>query len=70
MTAACALCGKALGRDEIAITKKLVNRGAKQFYCIPCLAERFSVTERDILDKIAYFRAQGCTLFAQEEGNG
>ncbi len=66
----CAACGRILSRDETAITKKLVNRGATHFYCVTCLAARFQVTEADINEKIAWFRAQGCTLFTNEEGVG
>lgn len=59
----CKDCGKALTRDEVAVTKKLVNRGATSFSCVGCLARYFEVTEDDITERIAYFRASGCTLF-------
>ena len=62
---ACACCGKILTPDEIAVTKKLINRGATAFFCVGCLARRFDVTPQDILDRIAYFRETGCTLFAK-----
>ena len=39
----CVHCGAALSRDETALTKKLINRGAKEFLCLPCLADRFQV---------------------------
>ena len=60
----CAECGRPLVPDEIAATRKLVNRGAARFYCVSCLARIFDVREQDILDRIAWFRSQGCTLFA------
>ena len=65
----CKSCGRALTKDEIAVTKKLVNRGAREFYCVSCLARRFEVTEADIEERIAYFKRTGCTLFTvkQEE---
>ena len=63
----CVGCGRRLTRDEIAVTKKLVNRGATSFLCVPCLARRFEVTEADIRERIAYFRSTGCTLFAPGE---
>ena len=63
MTAACAACGQALSADEIAVTKKLINRGTREFFCVKCLAARFEVTPQDILDRIAYFKETGCTLF-------
>ncbi len=59
----CIQCNKPLTKDEIAITKKLVNRGAVSFYCLHCLASHFEVTEEDIIDKIQYFKESGCTLF-------
>ena len=59
----CASCGASLSRDEIAVTKKLINRGATAFFCISCLAKHFDVTPQDIQDRIAYFREMGCTLF-------
>ncbi len=63
----CALCGRPLTPDEVAVTKKLVNRGAASFFCVDCLAARFDVTPDDIRERIAYFRASGCTLFSQEQ---
>ncbi len=53
--------------DEIAVTKKLINRGTASFYCVDCLAAYFAVTPADIRERIAYFRAAGCTLFKSEE---
>ncbi len=67
MTGCCASCGCALSADEVAVTKKLVNRGAVSFYCVNCLAAYFEVTPDDIRERIAYFRASGCTLFKPEE---
>ena len=63
----CCRCGRPVTRDEVAVTKKLVNRGATSFLCVPCLARRFEVTEADIRERIAYFRSTGCTLFAPGE---
>ncbi len=63
----CLQCGAALTKDEIAVTKKLVHRGATAFYCVPCLAKRFEVTEDVIRERITYFRSAGCTLFETEQ---
>lgn len=60
----CVSCGRPLTADEIAVTKKLVNRGATSFYCVDCLAAYFAVTPDDIRERIAYFKASGCTLFS------
>ncbi len=59
----CKNCGKALSRDEIGLHKKIVNRGAKEHLCIECLSAHFHVPVELLLEKIAQFRAQGCTLF-------
>lgn len=59
----CRECGKALKKDEIALTKKLINRGASSFLCLSCLAARFDVDVATLEDKIREFREAGCTLF-------
>ena len=66
MKAACAECGRPLTPDEVAVTKKLVNRGATAFLCVDCLARRFAVQREDILERIAYFKEMGCTLFSPD----
>lgn len=63
MNERCETCSRELTRDEIALSKKLVNRGTTRFWCISCLAEHFQVTEADLEQKILDFRAMGCTLF-------
>ncbi|MBQ7655391.1 MAG: hypothetical protein IJS41_02675 [Clostridia bacterium] len=63
MTFSCVACGRPVTRDEIAVTKKLINRGMTAFYCVPCLAAYFEVKPEDILERIRYFRQMGCTLF-------
>ena len=60
---ACVRCGRPLEADEIALTKKLVNRGASRFCCLSCLAAHFDVPEEALRKKIAEFREMGCTLF-------
>ena len=60
----CKACGTPLTRDDIGAHKKLINRGASSFLCIPCLARHFSVEESLIRQKVEEFRKSGCTLFA------
>jgi hypothetical protein len=62
-TLLCSKCGTPISSDEIAVTRKLINRGAREFYCVSCLADWFEVRPEDILERIEYFRASGCTLF-------
>ena len=63
----CQICSRPLHPDEKALTRKLVNRGTTQFYCLSCLARRFDVTEDDLREKIREFREMGCTLFTVRE---
>jgi DNA-directed RNA polymerase subunit RPC12/RpoP len=60
----CIACGKELTRDEIGLHKKLVNRGATEYKCKPCLAAFFRITEEQCDEMIAHFRETGCTLFS------
>ncbi|MBQ8159539.1 MAG: hypothetical protein IJ083_02215 [Clostridia bacterium] len=60
----CQACGQALSADEVAVTRKLISRGATSFLCIPCLAAHFEVRPEDIEERIRYFRETGCTLFS------
>ena len=60
---ACCDCGKALKKDEIALTRKLIDLDADEFYCIACLAEYIGCTVSDLEIKIQEFKEQGCTLF-------
>lgn len=59
----CKNCGKELEKDEIAIYKRMVNRGATEYLCIGCMAAYFNVGEDLIREKIEHFRKMGCTLF-------
>ena len=60
----CVRCGAVLGKDDIAMTRKMINRGAQEFFCIPCLADHFELTEAVLREKIKEFKAMGCTLFS------
>ena len=61
--ARCVRCGALLTKDDIGLTRKMVNRGAKDCFCLPCLAEHFQVSQQVLREKIREFRAMGCTLF-------
>lgn len=63
MSPTCLSCGAPLTGDDIGAHKKLINRGATAFLCIPCLAKHFKVEEKLIRDKIVQFKKDGCTLF-------
>lgn len=59
----CIKCGAKLTRDDIGLHRKLVNRGAREFMCIHCLAEKFKVPVERLREKIEEYKAYGCTLF-------
>lgn len=60
----CYICGKkSLTKDEVGLTKKIIDKKTSQFYCLHCLAEQLEVTEDELLAKVEEFKAEGCTLF-------
>ena len=61
--ALCTGCGVRLSRDDIGLTKKLINRGATTFLCKRCLAGKFQMTIADCDNLIEHFRASGCHFF-------
>lgn len=60
----CAACGKSgLSKNEIGISKKLIDPAGENLYCLSCCAEYLEVSEQDILDKIEEFKEDGCVMF-------
>lgn len=60
----CYTCGKkALSKKEIGLTKKLLDKESKRFYCLDCLAEYLEVDIEFLLAKLEEFKEQGCNLF-------
>lgn len=59
----CCDCGKNVKKDEIALTQKLIDPDAVEFYCLTCMAEYIGCSEEDLHVKIQEFKEQGCTLF-------
>jgi predicted nucleic-acid-binding Zn-ribbon protein len=60
----CYVCGKEnLSKDEIGLTKKLLDKNTKRFYCLDCLAEYLEVDTEFLLEKVEEFKKQGCKLF-------
>lgn len=60
----CYVCGKTpLTKNEIGLTKKLMDQKAKSFYCIDCLADYLEVTTEELEAKIEEFKEEGCKLF-------
>lgn len=63
----CKKCGKSLTSDEIALYKKLFNRGAIEYLCINCCAEYLEVPKLILMQKIEQFKEMGCTLFDENK---
>ena len=59
----CCDCGCDVKKDEIALTQKLIDPDAEDFYCLTCMAEYIGCSEEDLHVKIQEFKEQGCTLF-------
>ena len=64
MKSECSVCGKTpLTKEEVGLTKKIIDRKAKSFYCLDCLAEYLEVTTEELLAKVEEFKNEGCSLF-------
>ena len=61
----CLRCGQPVTRDEIGLTKKLINRGTTQWLCYTCMSRHFDVTVDVLRRKVEEFREMGCLLFEQ-----
>ena len=59
----CIGCGAVLTFNDIGAHKKFINRGDKTFYCQLCLCKKLDIPHSMMLEKIEYFKKQGCTLF-------
>lgn len=60
----CKRCGVELTLDDIRIHKKMISRGATEYFCIDCLAWYANTTREDIEKYIAYLKQTGiCQLF-------
>ena len=59
----CMKCGGGFGSYDIALHKKMINRGATEYMCSACLADWLKIDEEMLLSKVEQFKKQGCTLF-------
>lgn len=60
----CYICEKeALSKNEIGLTRKLLNKNSSRFYCLDCLADYLEVESEFLLAKVEEFKEQGCDLF-------
>lgn len=59
----CCECSKSLKKDEVALSRKLIDVDTEDYYCLDCMAEYFGCEVEDLRIKIQEFKEQGCTLF-------
>ena len=59
----CCDCGKTLTKDEIGLTRKLIDDEPAEYYCLTCMSEYLGCSIEDLQIKIQEFKEQGCTLF-------
>ncbi len=59
----CKDCNKTLSKDEIALTKKLIDSNAEEFLCLDCMSSLLDCSVDDLKIKIEEFKEQGCSLF-------
>ena len=62
-TKVCTDCEKVLSKDEVALSRKLIDPDTTEYYCLDCMAENFGCSVEDLKIKIQEFKEQGCTLF-------
>lgn len=59
----CTRCSQALSRDEIGLSRKLINRGTTSFYCFACLEDMFHIPRTKLDEMIEAYRSAGCSMF-------
>ena len=64
----CCDCGVKLSKDEIALSKKLLDIDTEEFYCLSCMATYIGCDENDLKMKIAEFKEQAVRFFCKEDG--
>jgi len=62
----CEGCQGPLGNLEIALNLKLRGRAVSRFCCLSCLAERLGCTRETLREMAAFYKGNGCELFARE----
>lgn len=65
MSDRCIVCGQTLGRNDIGLHKKLIERSEeKNFLCKACIADKLRCDPALLDEKVKQFREAGCLLFA------
>ncbi|GEM_PF-2220489 len=59
----CDTCGVPIDEIQVGLSKKLINRGTKIFWCADCLSKMSGYPKEVFPDMVVRFRRMGCTLF-------
>ena len=59
----CRLCEGDVDKTARALCQKLLDRDAKKFFCLACLADFLDTTEDELREKAEEFKNEGCELF-------
>lgn len=59
----CKDCSKKLKKNDVALSMKLYGRQIKEFKCLKCIAKDMNCTQKDLRERIEYFKHNGCDLF-------
>ncbi len=59
----CIICSSKVEKNAIGLYRKLIEKNAKKFMCLKCLANHLDTSTDDLLEKIDDFKATGCKLF-------
>ena len=62
----CEDCSATLDNMETSLNLKLRGRAVGTFYCLRCLGDRMDCLPEELVKLAAYFRDNGCELFARE----
>ena len=62
----CGFCGRPLLKDEIGLTRKILESDSKRgiWRCLSCMADYLECGEDELQEKIEEFKAGGCELFS------
>jgi len=60
----CDICSNILSKDEIGLSKKLLEESYYTFLCMECLAEYMDVSIDEVKYLVERFKEEGCALFA------
>ena len=63
----CKSCNTELKKDWIALHRKLLDKDAKEFLCISCLADTFGCEVEDLEIKIEEFKKKDASLVVTYE---